>query len=298
MDQPAVSSVPVKRALSLGERIRESKYYQRLSWITTTSIIVFAIVVSASVLAPVLTPHAPETVNLSERLEPPSSKHWLGTDNLGRDLFSRLLHGTRISLFVSVAGAVVAAVIGILLGALSGYYGGVFDQIWLRVSEMFMAFPAFILLLVFVSIMGPNMWNVIIIFGFTKWPQLYRLVRAQFFSLREEEYVEALRALDIKPISIVLRHMLMNTLGSITVWFTLAMATGIIQEAGLSFLGLGVQPPTPSLGNLLSKAQDLRVLRRYIWLWIAPGCTIALCTLCVNFIGDWLRDVTDPRMAK
>ena len=298
MKQEAGNVHLLRRKKRLRERIRDSKYYQRLTWITAASVVVFILLVGAAIFVPFLARHAPDTVDLLQRQEAPSRDHWLGTDALGRDLFSRLLHGTRVSLFISLVGAVTAAVIGLLLGSVSGYYGGLFDQIWLRGSEIFMAFPAFVLLLVFVAIMGPNMWNIIIIFGFTKWPRLYRLVRAQFYSLREEEYVEALKALDIRPLSIIIKHMLANALGPLTVWFTLAVATGIIQEAGLSFLGLGVQPPIASLGNLLSKARDLRILRKYIWLWIAPGAMIALCTLCINFIGDWLRDATDPRMAK
>jgi peptide/nickel transport system permease protein len=283
---------------SLLERIKENKYVRSLTWISVTSITVFVVIVLGSLIVPSLLPHAPHTIDLKARLQPPSVYHWLGTDNLGRDMFARLLVGARISLFVSIGGSLAAAVIGLLLGTLSGYYGGFFDQIWLRVSEIFMSFPAHVLLLVMVAIMGPSMQNIIIIFAITKWSPLYRLVRAQFFSLREEEFVEALRALDIRAVSIIFRHMLTNTLGPITVWFTLAVATGIIQEAGLSFIGLGIQPPTPSLGNLLTAAQDLRVLRRFPWLWMAPGFTIALVTLCVNFIGDWLRDVTDPRLVK
>jgi peptide/nickel transport system permease protein len=288
----------LKRKASLAERIRESRYYQSLSPATTISIIVFIAVVALALIGPEISPYSVDAVSLSERNEAPSLTHLFGTDNLGRDEFSRVLVGTRISLFIAITGALAAGVIGLLLGTISGYYGGWFDQIWLRVSEIFMAFPAFVLLLVFVAIMGPNMWNVIIIFAFTKWPRLYRLVRAQFYSLREEEYVESLRALDIGTFSIIFRHMLVNALGTITVWFTLATATGIIQEAGLSFLGLGVQPPTPSLGNLLATAKDLRILQEYIWLWIFPGAFIGLSTVCVNFIGDWLRDVSDPRMRK
>jgi peptide/nickel transport system permease protein len=245
-----------------------------------------------------LTPYDPAEVNLKQRLAPPSSEHLLGTDTLGRDVFTRLLYGIRVSLFVAVGGTLIAGVIGLVLGAISGYYGGPFDQIWLRVSEIFMAFPALVLLLVLVAVMGPSLLNIIFIFAITKWATLYRLVRAQFFSLREEEFVDALRVLDIGLMSIIFRHLVPNTFGPIAVWFTLEVATGIIQEAGLSFLGLGIQPPTPSLGNLLSAAQDLRILRGHVWLWLAPGITIALITLCINFMGDWLRDVTDPRTAK
>ena len=292
----AAAGGPPRR--SLLQRFGESKYAQSLNWITATSIIVFLLIVCASLIGPALLPHRPETVNLSERLDAPSASHLLGTDNLGRDVLARLLLGTRISLFVAISGAALAGVAGLLLGTLSGYYGGAFDQIWLRVSEIFMAFPAHVILLVMVAVVGPSLENIIIIFAITKWATLYRLVRAQFYSLREEEFVEALRALDIGNASIIFKHMLPNMLGPITVWFTLEVATGIIQEAGLSFIGLGIQAPTPSLGNLLSSAQDIRILRSFVWLWMAPGITIAASTLCVNFIGDWLRDVTDPRTAE
>ena len=288
----------MQRQKPLIQRVEDSKYYQSLTWITATSIILFLIVILASVSAPLLTPYDPAEVSLKERLESPSLQHPLGTDTLGRDVYTRTLYGLRSSLFVAGGGALAAGVIGLAIGALSGYYGGWFDHIWLRISEIFMAFPALVLLLVMVTVIGPGMVNIIIIFAFTKWATLYRLVRAQFFSLREEEFVEALKALDINQTSVIFSHLVPNTLGPIAVWFTLAVATGIIQEAGLSFLGLGIQPPTPSLGNLLAGAQDLRILRDYVWLWIAPGLMIALITLCINFIGDWLRDVTDPKTAK
>jgi peptide/nickel transport system permease protein len=300
MNQVAVESPAIRgrKKPPFADRIKNSKYYQSFTWITALSVVALAAIVLASISAPLLAPYDPAEVNLKQRLAAPSTEHLLGTDGLGRDLFSRILYGIRVSLLVSVGGTVVAGAIGLVLGAISGYYGGLFDQIWLRVSEIFMAFPALVILLVLVAVMGPSMLNIIIIFAITKWATLYRLVRAQFFSLREEEFVEALKALNIGLPSIIFGHLVPNTLGPIAVWFTLEVASGIIQEAGLSFLGLGIQPPTPSLGNLLSAAQDLRILRDHAWLWIAPGFIVALITLCINFTGDWMRDVTDPRTAK
>lgn len=278
--------------------IIKEKYLDNLTWISKLSLVILTVIFLAAIFAPIVTPYDPNKVELKQRYSSPTLKHPLGTDALGRDLLTRIVYGARISLLVGFGGVLIAGIVGLSLGVLSGYYGGLIDQILLRVSEIFLAFPAYVLLLALISVMGPNLGNIILIFAVTKWARLYRLVRAKFLSMREEEFVEALRALNIKPVSIMFKHMLSNTLGPVTVWFTIALATSIIQEAGLSFIGLGIQPPTPSLGNLLSAAQDVRVMREYVWMWLFPGVTIAIITLCTNFVGDWLRDVSDPRTQK
>jgi len=274
------------------------KYLQSLTWVSIVSIIILGIIILAAIFAPLVSPFDPNTVNMKERYQQPSSAHLLGTDGLGRDLFSRMLYGARVSLFVGFGATIIAGVIGLGLGIISGYFGGLIDQILLRISEVFLAFPAHVMLMALVAVLGPNIMNIILIFAVTKWANLYRLIRAKYLSMREEEFVEALRALNVSPSSIMFKHMLINTLGPITVWFTVALATAIIQEAGLSFIGLGIQPPTPSLGNLISTAQDIRVMREFTWMWIYPGIMVAVITLTVNFIGDWLRDVFDPRSKK
>lgn len=268
---------------------------KKLTWISILSISVLGLIILSAILAPLITPFEPNTVNMKERYQSPSYSHLLGTDGLGRDLFTRVVFGARVSLFVGFGAVILAGFIGLTLGIISGYFGGLLDQIILRISEVFLAFPAFVLLLALVAVMGPNILNIILIFAITKWASLYRLVRAKYLSLREEEFVEALKALNTNPLSIMFKHMLINTLGPLTVWFTVALATSIIQEAGLSFIGLGIQPPTPSLGNLISTAQDIRVMREYTWMWLYPGILVAVITLATNFIGDWLRDVFDPR---
>jgi peptide/nickel transport system permease protein len=209
-----------------------------------------------------------------------------------------VIFGARVSIFIAGCGVLVSGIIGLILGTISGYFGSAIDKVLLRISEIFNAFPIIVLALLMVTVIGPKISNLIIIFGVINWAKLYRLVRAKFLSLREEEFVEALRALSISHFSIMFKHMLTNTLGPITVWATVTLATCIIQEASLSFLGLGVQIPMPSLGNLISEAQDLQVLREYVWLWITPGVMIAVITLCFNFVGDGLRDVFDPRVIR
>ncbi len=268
---------------------------KKLTWISILSVSVLGLIILSAIFAPLITPFEPNTVNMKERYQSPSCIHLLGTDGLGRDLFTRVVFGARVSLFVGFGAVILAGFIGVTLGIISGYFGGLLDQIILRISEVFLAFPAFVLLLALVAVMGPNILNIILIFAITKWASLYRLVRAKYLSLREEEFVEALKALNTNPLSIMFKHMLINTLGPLTVWFTVALATSIIQEAGLSFIGLGIQPPTPSLGNLISTAQDIRVMREYTWMWLYPGILVAIITLATNFIGDWLRDVFDPR---
>ena len=273
-------------------------YFIRKNKLTAVSVAILLLITIVSVLAPFIVPHDPNLINLSQKFLFPNSTNWFGTDALGRDFLSRIIIGMRVSLMISVSAVIFAGTIGIILGAISGYYGGIIDGLLLRVSEIFLCFPSIILIMTLISILGPNIFNLIILFGITNWAKLYRLIRSQYISLREKEFVEALRALSISDSSIIFRHILSNTLGPIVVWFTLTTATFIIQEAGLSFLGLGVQPPTPSLGNLLSKAQEVRIMRYYPWLWIMPGIVLSTITYCINFVGDAIRDVYDPRSSE
>jgi peptide/nickel transport system permease protein len=225
----------------------------------------------------------------------PSLDHLMGTDQLGRDMFSRILSGARQSIYIGVVASFLANLIGTVLGAVAGYLGGKIDAIVMRVSELVMTFPQLILVLIFVSLLGQGINNVIIVFALTGWMTTFRLVRGEFFSLREEAFVEADRAFGFSKPRIIFRHILPNTLSPIVVAFTVNIAIFIIAEAGLSFLGLGVPVTTPTWGNLLTAAQNPVVVNEYWWLWVFPALSIAVFVLGVNFVGDGLRDVLDPR---
>lgn len=225
----------------------------------------------------------------------PSLDHLMGTDQLGRDMFSRILSGARQSIYIGVVASFLANLIGTVLGAVAGYLGGKIDAVVMRVSELVMTFPQLILVLIFVSLLGQGINNVIIVFALTGWMTTFRLVRGEFFSLREEAFVEADRAFGFSKPRIIFRHILPNTLSPIVVAFTVNIAIFIIAEAGLSFLGLGVPVTTPTWGNLLTAAQNPVVVNEYWWLWVFPALSIAVFVLGVNFVGDGLRDVLDPR---
>lgn len=257
-------------------------------------LVVFAAILLLSAFAPLLSPYDPTMVDLRSMLQPPSWDHWFGTDRTGRDILSRVLHGGRISILVGLGSAVLSAIIGVFIGVYSGYVGGWLDGLAMRASEIFMSFPQIILVLMLVAILGQSTSNLIIIFTLTGWGGIYRMARARMLSLREEEYVQALRSFGLSRPLIAYKHMLPNALGPIMVNITLSTAAFILQEAALSFLGLGVPLSTPTWGNILNVAQDLRVLENNWWVWLPVGVMISLFVLSVNFIGDGLRDATDP----
>jgi len=257
---------------------------------------IFTIILLASIFAPLLTSHDPLKINLRAMLQEPSAEHWFGTDRTGRDVFARVLYGGRVSILVGLGSALIAAVIGVGLGAYSGYRGGWFDTITLRVSEIFMAFPQIILVLLLVSIAGQSLFNLIVIFVLSGWGAMYRMTRARMLSLREEEYVQALQSFGVPTLLICYKHILPNALGPIMVNITLTTAMFILAEAGLSFLGLGVPLSIPTWGNILNVAKDIRVLENNWWMWLPVGMVISLFVLSVNFIGDGLRDSTDPTL--
>ena len=259
-------------------------------------VIIFSIIMLASIFAPLLTAHDPLKVDLRSMLQSPSAEHILGTDRTGRDVFARILYGGRVSILVGLGSALIAAVIGVGIGAYTAYRGGWIDVIALRASEIFMAFPQIILVLLLVSITGQSLMNLIVIFVLTGWASMYRMTRAKVLSLREEEYVQALQSFGVPTVKICYKHILPNALGPIMVNITLSTAMFILAEAGLSFLGLGVPLSIPTWGNILNVAQDLRVLQNDWWLWLPVGSVISLFVLSINFIGDGLRDSTDPTL--
>ncbi|MGE4610367.1 MAG: ABC transporter permease [Paracoccaceae bacterium] len=262
--------------------------------LAVVGLVIFSIILLTSIFAPLLTVHDPGKINLRAMLQTPSAEHWFGTDKTGRDVFARVLYGGRVSILVGLGSAMMAAVIGVVVGCYAGYKGGWTDVIAMRVSEIFMSFPQIILVLLLVSITGQSLNNLIIIFVLTGWGAMFRLSRAQMLSLREEEYVQALQSFGLSTPSICYKHVLPNTLGPIMVNITLTTAMFILAEAGLSFLGLGVPLNIPTWGNILNVAKDLRVLQNNWWMWLPVGTVISLFVLSVNFIGDGLRDSTDP----
>jgi peptide/nickel transport system permease protein len=247
-----------------------------------------------ALFAPLLTQYEQNGVDLKSRLEPPSTKHFLGTDKVGRDVYARMLYGGRTSILVGLSGAAGGGLIGIIIGCICGYLGGTVDKLTLRISEIFMAFPQLILVLILVVFVGQGVGNLVLIFSITGWMGTYRLVRGRFMSLREENFVEACRAFGIGNMSIMFKHILPNTLGPVIVNITLSTAGYILQESGLSFLGLGVPSGVSSWGNIINAAKSVDVIMNYWWLWVPPGLAISLFVLGFNFFGDGLRDVLDP----
>jgi peptide/nickel transport system permease protein len=276
-----------------GSRALRKMMSNRLAMV---GVVIFSVILLASVFAPLMTVHDPLKVDLRSMLQSPSAEHILGTDRTGRDVFARILYGGRVSILVGLGSALLAAVIGVGIGTYTGYRGGWVDIIALRASEIFMAFPQIILVLLLVSITGQSLMNLIIIFVLTGWAGMYRMARAKVLSLREEEYVQALQSFGVPTVKICYKHILPNALGPIMVNITLSTAMFILAEAGLSFLGLGVPLSIPTWGNILNVAQDLRVLQNNWWLWLPVGSVISLFVLSINFIGDGLRDSTDPTL--
>jgi ABC-type dipeptide/oligopeptide/nickel transport system permease subunit len=253
------------------------------------------LVVFAAIFARPLSGHDPNVVDLLAARQGPSGEHLLGTDPTGRDVFARLLFAARISLGVGIAAAALAVLIGAVLGGLAGLLGGWVDGVIMRVADMFMSFPSLVVMVVLAGILGPSVVTMVVAIGLFQWPVCGRIVRGVTLSLREQEYVLASRATGAGPGWLMSRHILPAALPPVSVAATLAVAQAIGLEATLSFLGLGVQPPSASWGNMLTDAQSLTVIRQEPWLWLSPGIAVALTVLAVNFVGDGLRDAVDPR---
>jgi peptide/nickel transport system permease protein len=225
---------------------------------------------------------------------PPSPKHWLGTDQIGRDMFSRLLYASRISLFVGFSVTVISTLIGVILGLVAGYFGGWVDILIMRITDIIMSFPYMLLVLVAAAIFEPGLWNIILILGFVDWPGAARLVRGNVLSLRETTFVKGNIVAGMPNGYILFSEILPNTVGPILVYATSVFAYSILDEAALSFLGMGVQSPTASLGNILNGAESITILTSKFWLWVPAGVVIILLVVSINFIGDALRDAIDP----
>lgn len=266
--------------------------------LATIGLVIISFLVATAVFGPLLLPLEPYAINLSAYREPPSSEHWLGTDAAGRDVFSRLVYALRVSLSVGLIAVSIYISIGVLLGSLAGFYGGWVDPVIMRLADVVMAFPTLMLIITIASIVSPSIFNIMATIGLLGWPPIARLVRGMILSLRERDHVLAARAIGAPNRRLIFRHILPGVIGPLLVAATFGAASAILLEAGLSFIGLGVQAPTASLGNMLGAAQSLTILDRMPWLWVPPGLTIAITVLSLNFIGDGVRDALDPHQTR
>jgi peptide/nickel transport system permease protein len=300
--QPGAGAMPTTSAVTPAEPVlrRRAGVWQRFRRhrVAVVGAIILLVLAIGSVGAPLFARNDPYRVDISAYRKGPQADYWLGTDSSGRDVLSRLLHAGRVSLSVGLVAVTIYTVIGVILGAFSGFYGGRVDGFIMRLADIVLSFPSLILIITVVSVVGPSIYNIMLVIGLLGWPPIARIVRGLFLSLREREFILASRTVGVPNVRIIFRHMLPNAIAPVIVAATFGMANAILLEAGLSFLGLGVQPPTPSWGNMLTDAQSLTVLESMPWLWIPPGTMIALAVLSINFIGDGLRDALDPYLVR
>jgi peptide/nickel transport system permease protein len=278
---------------SLSRRVVRRYLRHRLAM---AGLVVFLVIALLAIFAPVISRHDPDAVDLLARNQGPTWDHWFGTDRTGRDTFARVVYAGRVSLAVGVVAVAISVAVAVVLGATAGFFGGRVDNVIMRLTDVMMTFPPVVIILTVGAIAGPGVRNTMLVIGFLNWPVPCRLVRAKFLAVREMEYITAARSLGVPTNRIVRRHALPNAIDVMIVYSSLGVANAILLEAGMSFLGVGVQPPTPSWGNLLNVARNISVLEGYPWVWLPAGVAIVLTVLAVNFIGDGLRDALDPRM--
>jgi peptide/nickel transport system permease protein len=274
--------------------IRDAVRIFRQNRMAMIGLILVALLVMVALFAPLISPHDPYRVAMDEQFLPPSATYWLGTDNFGRDLLTRILYGARISLVVGVVPSFVSLVIGVVMGIVSGYYGGKIDFIIMRLSDMMIAFPSLLLAMVVMYTLGANLFNIFIALSLVGWAGVARVVRAQTLSLKEKEFIEAARANGTTKATIMRRHIFPNTVPTLIVLFSLSIPDAIMWESSLSFLGVGVQPPEASWGLLVAKGKEYLFSAPLVA--IMPGVAILITVLAFNFIGDGLRDALDPYM--
>jgi peptide/nickel transport system permease protein len=286
----------VHRGAGRGRRFLESIFWRqfRRNQLALAGGAVVLVLSLAALLAPVLAPYDPAAYDVKKILLPPGSGHWFGTDQVGRDVLSRMLFGARISMAVGFVSVGIAVVIGSLIGSLAAYYGGRVDELLMRFVDLMLNFPRFFLLLTLIALLRPSIWIIMVVIGLTGWMGLARLVRGEILSLKEREFVLSARALGVPDGRIMFRHILPNALVPVLVSATLGVAGAILAESGLSFLGLGVQPPTPSWGNILIDGKaNIEIAW---WLSVFPGMAILVTVLAYNLLGEGLRDALDPRL--
>jgi len=263
--------------------------------LAVVSLMILGIISVMVIAAPVFTRYEPTEMNLRDRALAPGGDHWLGTDNLGRDMWSRTVYGGRVSLEVGLAAALISTVIGVILGSISGYYGRLVDMVIMRITDVVMTFPPIIIMLTVAAIAGTGLTNVILIIGGLRWPGTTRLVRGQFLSLKNQEFVLAARTMGLPDWIIITRHVLPNVMAPLMANITFAVSAAILSEAGLSFLGMGIPLPTPTWGNIMENARSLTILQDKPWMWLPAAVATLITVLCINFVGDGLRDALDPQ---
>jgi len=258
--------------------------------------VIILVLIILAVFAPQIVKYDPTYINIEDALRPPSLEHPLGTDSLGRDLFSRMAYASRIALLIGFIAVGLAAAIGVILGSVAGYFGGRTDSLIMRFADVMLCFPAFFLILAVVAVVGPSIFNIMVIIGLTSWMGMARLIRAEILTLKTRDYVSASRALGASDFFIIVRHLIPNGISPVLVSFVFGVAGAILTEAGLSFLGLGVQPPDPSWGNILMEGKA--VLGVGWWVILFPGLAILITVLAFNLVGEGLRDALNPRVEK
>ena len=263
----------------------------RLALVGGAIVLVLAVM---AVAAPLVAPHDPHKLDIKRILEPPSARHWLGTDQVGRDVLSRMLYGARVSLAVGFVSVGIAAAIGIALGAAAGYHGGTVDGAVMRLVDLMLVFPRFFLLLAVLAFLKPSIWTIMVVIGLTGWMGVARLVRAEFLALKEREFVIWSQSVGASALRIIWRHILPNAMAPVLVAMTLGIPAAILTESGLSFLGLGVRPPYATWGNILNDGKE--VIELAWWLSVYPGLAILVTVLSYNLLGEGIRDALDPRL--
>lgn len=290
---PAAAAGPRTPAQARIQQLRIMFYKLRRNSSAMVGLVLLLLIVAAAVFAPLLATHNINAQNLGNRLALPSAEHWLGTDELGRDIWSRVLYGGRITLYIACLTAAISAPVGLLVGILSGYFGGWTDMILMRITEIFLAFPSLILALAFVAALGPGIQNAIIAISLASWPPIARLARAETMMIRRADYIAAVRLQGASAWRIIVFHIAPMCMPSVIARVTLNMAAIILTAAGLGFLGLGAQPPSPEWGAMLSSARQFILSNGHVA--AVPGIAILLTSIAFNLVGDGLRDVLDPR---
>ncbi|MBD8069364.1 nickel transporter permease [Bacillus sp. PS06] len=301
MSQPqlqptSTGTVPINEP---NERLTSSKQFLRKLAKNKAAIagaLIVTVFISLAIFAPLIAPHSPTTMNIANKLQPPSAEHWFGTDDKGRDILSRLLYGSRISLTVGIVSTILGAIVGIVLGIVAGYYGRWVDSLLMRICDVLLAFPGILLALAIVSVLGASTTNVIIAIAFFAVPTFARIVRGSTLSVKKLEYIDAIRAMGATDGRIIFRHILPNIVSPIIVQSTLYIASAIITAAALSFLGMGTQPPDPEWGTMLSQGRSY--IRQAPHITLFPGLVILVVVIGFNLFGDGLRDALDPKTKK
>ena len=274
----------------------KSDFLRRLSKnpVIPAGALIILLVIVVGTLAPMLSPYNPSKMNVRYRREAPSKDYWLGTDRLGRDILSRMIWGTRVSLVIGVMAVTVSMIIGVIIGLIGGYYGGLLDEVLMRMMDIIFSIPALLLAIALIAVTGPSIRNIIIVVGIVRIPRFARIIHGSVLSIKEKEFVEAARSISKSDIGIMFQHILPNCIAPLTVEASLSVATAIITESALSFLGLGVRPPTPSWGQMIADGRS--ELFTAPWIVLFPGLAIILTVLGYNLLGDGLRDALDPRL--